>query len=279
MRRECGKLLRLLPICLGIVIALNVPSVDSAEAGTRLKGGVRAWDRSGIQTVRPPARGAKRFSAPRTQKAPRSGGKAKGRAVREHPWFWAEIAPKGQPSAKRWELGLALLRDRRRRGQEFYSHERISRIAGQWGSTVKEAARRHGVSEAVMLAVIAVESAGQPRARSPKGAMGLMQLIPATARRFGVRDAYDPGQNVGGGAAYLDFLLKRFRGDIVLALAGYNAGEGAVGKHGGVPPYRETRDYVVRVLDALVAAERLCSSPPRSPRQRCALTGPLAPPA
>jgi len=107
-----------------------------------------------------------------------------------------------------------------------------------------------------------------------------MQLIPATARRFGVRDAYDPEQNIHGGAAYLAWLLEHFQEDIVLALAGYNAGEGAVRKHGGVPPYAETRNYVVRVLDALVAAEALCQRPPDTPRTACALPLPKrVPPA
>ena len=88
-----------------------------------------------------------------------------------------------------------------------------------------------------------------------------MQLIPATARRFNVKDAYDPSQNIAGGAAYLNWLLKEFNGDVLLALAGYNAGEGAVRKHKGVPPYKETRDYVVKVLDAIVAGVgRLCRS-------------------
>ncbi|MEO0994491.1 MAG: lytic transglycosylase domain-containing protein [Pseudomonadota bacterium] len=229
----------------------------------------------GFKTIKPP-RGGKRFRANRPSGSS-SGGAAK--KTREHPWFWAEISPAGQASAARWDQGLTLLRHRRQIGKAIYSTDRMRRIADQWAQPVRAAARRHQVSEAVMLAVIAVESAGQPRARSPKGAMGLMQLIPATARRFGVRDAYDPAQNVGGGAAYLDFLLGRFRSDIVLALAGYNAGEGAVARHGGVPPYRETRDYVVRVLDALVAMETLCATRPTGPRQTCALSGPLRVPA
>jgi soluble lytic murein transglycosylase-like protein len=119
---------------------------------------------------------------------------------------------------------------------------------------IDAAARRHGLTPELLHAVIRTESAYQPNARSHAGACGLMQLMPATARRFNVGDIWDPEQNIEGGAAYLRFLLDLFDHDLRLALAGYNAGEGAVQKHGyRIPPYRETQDYVRKVLQFLSA--------------------------
>lgn len=112
---------------------------------------------------------------------------------------------------------------------------------------IAEHATRHGVRADLVHAVIQAESAFNPAARSGKGAMGLMQLMPATARQFGVTDAYDPAQNIGAGVAYLKHLLERYSQNEELALAAYNAGTGAVEKYGAVPPYRETRDYVSRI--------------------------------
>jgi soluble lytic murein transglycosylase-like protein len=112
---------------------------------------------------------------------------------------------------------------------------------------VKAAAQEFGVEEAVIRAIMHAESAYNPNALSRVGAQGLMQLMPATARRFGVANAFDPTQNIRGGVEYLAWLLKRFNGNLTLAAAGYNAGEGAVDRHRGVPPYSETRRYVERV--------------------------------
>ena len=112
---------------------------------------------------------------------------------------------------------------------------------------IAAASREFGVEEAVVRAVIHAESAFNPTAVSRAGAQGLMQLMPATARRFGVTDSFEPAQNIRGGVEYLSWLLRRFNGNLTLAAAGYNAGEGAVDRHGGVPPYRETQNYVVRV--------------------------------
>ncbi len=123
----------------------------------------------------------------------------------------------------------------------------------------RAAARRHGLDPDLVLAIIRIESGFRVRARSPKGAMGLMQLMPGTARRFGVRDAWDPAQNLRGGCAYLAWLLDRYDGDLELAAAAYNAGERAVDAHGGVPPFAETRAYVA-------ALRRLYPGRPEFPR-------------
>ena len=116
-----------------------------------------------------------------------------------------------------------------------------------YAAEVRAASLEFGVEEAVVRAIIHAESAFRPNAVSHAGAQGLMQLIPATASRFGVADVFDPNQNIRGGVQYLAWLLKRFNNDLTLAAAGYNAGEGAVDRHGGVPPYAETQRYVVRV--------------------------------
>jgi soluble lytic murein transglycosylase-like protein len=116
---------------------------------------------------------------------------------------------------------------------------------------VRTAALAHGVEEAFVRAVIHAESAFQTAALSNKGAQGLMQLMPATAARFGVVDPFSPRDNIYGGTAYLAWLLKRFDGDTRLAAAGYNAGEGAVDRFDGVPPYAETQVFVERVATLL----------------------------
>ncbi|QDF99024.1 lytic transglycosylase [Azoarcus sp. DD4] len=113
---------------------------------------------------------------------------------------------------------------------------------------VQKLAPRFAVDPRLALAIVRTESNFDAAAVSPKNAQGLMQLIPETAERFGVRNALDPEQNVRGGLAYLRWLLKQYEGDVALASAAYNAGEGAVARFGGVPPYAETQEYVRRVL-------------------------------
>lgn len=115
-------------------------------------------------------------------------------------------------------------------------------------AVVQQMAPQYDLDPALVVEVIRAESGFDPRARSPKGALGLMQLIPATARRFGVDDPLEPLQNLRGGMAYLRWLIERFEGDLRLVLAGYNAGEGVVQRYGGIPPYAETRAYVRKIL-------------------------------
>jgi soluble lytic murein transglycosylase-like protein len=125
----------------------------------------------------------------------------------------------------------------------------FSSMPSPFSSQILEAAKRHRIDPALIAAVIRAESNGFPRAVSRKGARGLMQLMPATARRLGVKSAFDPRENIRAGTAYLAELAERFgETNADLILAAYNAGEHAVEEHGGVPPYRETRDYVRRVL-------------------------------
>jgi hypothetical protein len=119
-------------------------------------------------------------------------------------------------------------------------------VPAEYGPLIEQAAARHGVDPDLVRAVIQVESAYRAKARSRKGAIGLMQLMPDTARRFAVTNPYDPRANIEGGIKYLKFLLERFEQPV--ALAAYNAGEAAVQRFGGIPPYAETRNYVQAVL-------------------------------
>ena len=139
----------------------------------------------------------------------------------------------------------------------------MRKLVANYGTDILLATVGKDISPALVLAVMGVESAGKPDAVSSAGAVGLMQLIPATAKRFNVKDSTDPKQNIAGGVAYLDWLFKEFDHDAVLALAGYNAGENAVKKHKGVPPFAETRGYVPKVVAAWKVAKALCITPPK----------------
>ncbi len=194
------------------------------------------------------------------QQAPASG----------YAWFWDKVSPKLEDSSGRFLSAVAALnspvegRSVRAPRMQF-----LQDIASAHGAHILRASVGTNVSPALALAVIAVESAGQVSAVSSAGAQGLMQLIPATAERFGVSDAFDTSQNIRGGIQYLDWLLKHFDNDVVLALAGYNAGEGAVRRNNGVPPFAETRDYVPKVLAAWLVARGLCATVPELPTDGC----------
>ena len=140
--------------------------------------------------------------------------------------------------------GNRVVQGRSARGSQFGSGARVDIDA-----LVRAAAGRHSVDARFVHEVIRQESNYDLFAVSSKGACGLMQLMPETAKRFGVQDIFDPAENVEGGVKYLRHLMDRYDGDSLLTLAAYNAGEGAVDSHGGVPPYRETQDYVRRITD------------------------------
>lgn len=120
--------------------------------------------------------------------------------------------------------------------------------AKSFDDVILSASNRHSIDADLIRAVIKTESDFNSNARSPKGAMGLMQLMPDTARQHNVLDAYNPLDNIEGGVRHLRLLLSRYRGDVELSLAAYNAGINAIERHGGIPPYAETREYVRRVL-------------------------------
>ena len=188
-------------------------------------------------------------------------------------WFWSTVATdlSADPRAR-----LRTAFDTLDNGPDGVSVpgprlQTLQSIAAQHGVDILHATIGTEVSPALVLAVIAVESGGRSTAESGKGALGLMQLMPDTATRFGVTDSLSSTQNIRGGVAYLDWLLGEFGGDAVLALAGYNAGEGAVKRHDGVPPYAETRDYVPKVLAAFEVARGLCKTRPELITDACAL--------
>ena len=189
--------------------------------------------------------------------------------------FWASISPALLPPEGRGPARMVEAMDAIEiSGPPAPPLRTLAGIVRSHGRDILARSVGTGVSPALALAVIAVESSGRTDAVSPAGAAGLMQLMPATAARFGVSDRLRPGESIRGGIAYLDWLLARYGGDPVLALAGYNAGEGAVDRHGGVPPYPETRDYVPKVLAAWRAARALCATPPVIASDGCAFALP-----
>lgn len=185
-------------------------------------------------------------------------------------WFWNTVPTGRGMAADRFGLAMATL-SKGPSGASVRAPrlQDLQGLAETYGKQILAATVGTEVSPALALAVIAVESAGKPDALSSAGAQGLMQLIPATAERFGVTDSKDPAQNIKGGVAYLNWLLKEFNRDPLMVLAAYNAGEGAVRANDGVPPYAETRDYVPKVLAAWQVAQGLCLSPPELVTDPC----------
>lgn len=132
----------------------------------------------------------------------------------------------------------------------------------RYSTEIREAASRYGIDAGLVEALIWVESTFDPRAVSPKGAQGLMQLMPSTASSLGIKDAFNPRQNIEGGVRHLRALLDRYNGDLPLALAAYNAGDGAVSWYRGIPPYPETRYYVKKILELYGSSSPQPASPP-----------------
>lgn len=144
-------------------------------------------------------------------------------------------------------LGVGCFAHQTARGDASVTPANLMTPPAEIARIVEELAPRSGLETRLVMAVIAAESAFDPRAVSPRNAQGLMQLLPETAARFGVRDPFDAEDNIRGGTTYLRWLLTQFDGDLDLALAAYNAGEGAVAAYGAVPPFDETIDYIGRV--------------------------------
>lgn len=180
-------------------------------------------------------------------------------------WFWDAVSPDlGTPLPGRFVAAVEHVAQAPS-GQEVPAPplDHLYDIAEAHGTSILIETLGKSISPAFVLSLISVESGGRVSVESNKGASGLMQLIPATAERFGVTDTTDPLQNIKGGVAYLEWLMKEFDGDPILAMAGYNAGEGAVRKHGGVPPYNETRAYIPKILAAWRVARTMCLTEPQ----------------
>lgn len=250
-------------------IVLNLACAAAIAFGPSQASAAGLSGKTGVfKVVKPPTRGArKRLIINNVTRSLPPGRSAK-RAQR-HAWFWRATSPRLDAADP---LRLEALTPIAARNLSGGGRSKIVRdIRQAFGAEIAAAARKANVSEALLIALVAAESAGKPNALSSKGAQGLGQLMPATAKRFGVTDASDPAQNLRGAAEYLSLLLKLFKGDALLALAGYNAGEGAVSRHKGVPPYNETRDYVPIVLGYYHHARNLCADPATGPRAVCRL--------
>lgn len=186
-------------------------------------------------------------------------------------WFWANVpASIADAGPAGFQIAISQLNNppagKAVRAPRLQS---LQDIANSHGLHILRETVGTRVSPALVLAVIAVESAGRTDAVSSAGAQGLMQLMPDTADRFGVQDSMNAAQNIKGGVAYLAWLLNHFDNDPLLALAGYNAGEGNVARHAGVPPFAETRAYVPKVLAAWQVAKGLCQTPPELITDAC----------
>lgn len=208
--------------------------------------------------------------APAAPQVPNAPNAAPDRPKASYAWFWDKVSP-AMADSKPGRLNEAMqaVSDG---GVAAPRLQSMQDIAKERGIPILQSTVGTNVSPALVLAVIAVESSGRPDAVSGAGAQGLMQLMPATAERFGVEDSLSPQDNIAGGVKYLDWLMNEFDNDPILVLAGYNAGEGSVRTHKGVPPFAETRDYVPKVLAAFQTARGLCATPPELITDGCVFT-------
>ncbi|MCB5411198.1 lytic transglycosylase domain-containing protein [Pseudogemmobacter faecipullorum] len=232
--------------------------IDPAEQARRLA--ATAWKDPALKSAEKPDATAPLSPATVPGAAPAS----------SYAWFWEAIPPGRAEVAGRFPAALSALS--KGPGGAQVSAPRLQSMqtmAEIYGREILLATVGTEVSPALVLAVIGIESAGRKDAISSAGAVGLMQLIPATAERFGVTDPTDAAQNIKGGVAYLSWLMQEFDRDPLMVLAAYNAGEGAVRKNNGVPPYAETRDYVPKVLAAWQVAQGLCQTPPELVTDPC----------
>ena len=249
------------------VFGLAVASLAAAQDESRPSAVFPDFE---AKRVRPPTAGAqKRITVqidptapvPAASTARPDGSIQPNSTVTRYPWFWEAVGGDlAGASPGRLVEALSVLE-----GRSEIATPRLQDMQdmiGAHGVSLLTSTIGTEVSPALVLAVMAVESGGRVDAVSRVGAEGLMQLMPATAERFGVSDAFDPAQNIAGAVRFLDWLMQEFSGDPMLVLAGYNAGAGAVREHSGVPPFAETRDYVPKVLAAYRVARNLCATPP-----------------
>ncbi|XWN51668.1 lytic transglycosylase domain-containing protein [Anoxybacillus flavithermus] len=172
-----------------------------------------------------------------------------------HDLFRELLTPETNEETEAMRLSLPLMTSAETKAPTYKASTPLHKdTIHQW---IDEAAAKYDVDPKLIYAVIRHESNFNPQAKSRVGAMGLMQLMPSTARMLGVQDAFDPQQNIEGGTKYLRQLLDRYDGNIALALAAYNAGPGNVDKHGGIPPFRETMNYVKKVMQTYYAASHI----------------------
>ena len=265
MKRTClplalGAAMAFLPV--GAVVHADSPKpfadfkpkfVKPPKAGERKRVNVKI-NRPAVNVTPPVAAESAVAAAPSGEIArPKAG---------QYDWFWDKVSPDAAQSGPgRLELAMNTLSGSNSR-VPAPRLQHMQDIAKLHGVDILRSTIGTKVSPALALAVISVESSGRTDAVSSAGAQGLMQLMPDTASRFGVVDGSVTQQNISGGVKYLDWLMGEFANDPILVLAGYNAGEGSVRKHAGVPPFAETRDYVPKVLAAFQVAKGLCKTPP-----------------